>query len=133
MLNPSTADEQVDDPTTRRALGFAQLLFDCKEYLAVNLFALRSTDPKGLALVDDPIGPRNDEYLIAAAEWADEIVVAWGNKGTLCNRNQSVLKLLEGRRLWCLGHTKPGHPNFPLYLAASTPIQVFDSTEVDCS
>ena len=124
MLNPSIADAQLDDPTTRRAVSFAQR-FDCNKYLAVNLFALRSTDPKGLKMVDDPIGPLNDEYLLAASEWADEMIVAWGAGGDYMGRDKLVVELLNGRPLWCLGRTKKGHPRFPLYLAKATDFERF--------
>lgn len=124
MLNPSTADATLDDPTTRRAIAFAQR-FDCREYLAVNLFALRSTDPKGLKDVDDPVGPQNDEYLLAAADWADEMIVAWGAGGAYKCRNEHVLDLLSHRQLWCLGRTKDGHPRFPLYLRRDAQLEVF--------
>lgn len=124
MLNPSIADAQLDDPTTRRAVAFAQR-FDCRKYLAVNLFALRSTDPKGLKAVDDPVGPENNDYLLAAAEWADEMIVAWGAGGAYKERAKAVIELLSHRRLWCLGRTKYGFPRFPLYLAKDTQFEKF--------
>ena len=124
MLNPSTADAQLDDPTTRRAVAFAQR-FDCRKYLAVNLFALRSTDPKGLKSVNDPVGPENNDYLLAAAEWADEMIVAWGAGGAYKERAKVVIELLSHRRLWCLGRTKHGFPRFPLYLAKDTQFEEF--------
>ena len=124
MLNPSVADATLDDPTTRRAVGFAQHFY-CKKYLAVNLFALRSTDPKNLKEVDYPIGPENDEYLLAAADWADEMIVAWGAGGAYMERAKAVIELLSHRRLWCLGRTKHGYPRFPLYLAKNTQFEKY--------
>lgn len=126
MLNPSTADEWVDDPTTRRAVDFARA-FGCGNYVAVNLFALRSTDPAALKAADDPIGPRNDEYILAAAAWADEIIIAWGAGGSYLQRDKAVLELLNDRPLWCLGRTKFGHPRFPLYLAKTTRISPWET------
>ncbi len=46
-LNPSTADERLNDPTIRRCIGFAERwgyggMFMC------NVFSLVSTDPKKL-------------------------------------------------------------------------------------
>lgn len=132
MLNPSIADATLDDPTTRRAVAFAQR-FDCRKYLAVNLFALRSTDPTGLTVVDDPVGPENDAYLLAAVEWADEMIVAWGAggkygaraKAAYRTRIKAVIELLSHRRLWCLGRTKQGYPKFPLYLSKDTNFEHF--------
>jgi hypothetical protein len=103
---------------------------DCREYLAVNLFAFRSTNPKGLKTVSDPIGPENDEYLLAAVDWADEIVIAWGAGGAargplVDQRAKAVLELLKSHRLWCLGYTKGNQPRFPLYLRADTIFEAF--------
>ena len=41
LLNPSTADERVDDPTLRRVLGFSRS-YGFGGLEVVNLFALRS-------------------------------------------------------------------------------------------
>ncbi len=119
MANPSIADGKRNDPTTKRALTFANKL-DCKAYMAANCFAMIDTDPKGLIHDPDPVGPENDSYIQAAAEWADKIVVAWGTLGLLYGRDQEVLRLLESYDLLCLGYTKDGHPRFPLYLPDET-------------
>jgi hypothetical protein len=47
MLNPSTADADVDDPTIRRVINFAKS-WNYGGVYVVNLYAFRSTDPKGL-------------------------------------------------------------------------------------
>jgi len=119
MANPSIADKHKNDPTTKRALEFAHKL-DCKAYLAVNCFAMIATDSSELKPDPDPVGPENDAYIQAAAEWADKIVIAWGTIGALHNRGKEVLRLLNGYELLCLGYTKEKYPNFPLYLPART-------------
>jgi hypothetical protein len=59
MLNPSTADERRDDPTIRRCIGFSRARgFGGKT--VVNLFALRTPEPRDLREHADPIGPDND-------------------------------------------------------------------------
>ena len=45
-LNPGTADANLDDPTIRRCRGFAKL-WDCNGLAVANLYALRSSAPKG--------------------------------------------------------------------------------------
>src|SRR5262245_38555366 len=65
-LNPSTADDQVDDPTVRRCIGFARK-WRFGGMIIVNLFAYRSTDPNRLQEILDPVGPENDEHIAATA------------------------------------------------------------------
>lgn len=121
-LNPSTADEQEDDPTVRRCVGFARQ-WNFGGLVLVNLFAYRSTDPAGLLGADDPIGPGNDKHIVACARGAERVVLAWGTKGILFDRDQRVLSLLPGAH--CLGVTKDGHPKHPLYLAGNTGVRPF--------
>ena len=77
MLNPSTADEFSDDPSVRRCIRYARDWgYGFLEVL--NAYAYRSTDPKALRPVGDPVGPQNDLYISEAAGVADRVVVAWG-------------------------------------------------------
>jgi hypothetical protein len=125
MLNPSTADDRKDDPTIRRCIGFAHTWgFGALE--VVNLFAYRATDSRKLLGVDDPVGPENDEYIMQAVERCSYVVVAWGTKGLLLDRNRQVIRLLAGlRHVGCLGVTKDGHPRHPLYVRGNTKVVAF--------
>jgi hypothetical protein len=53
MLNPSTADAIVDDPTIRRCMGFART-WGFGELEVCNLFAYRSPCPSALLRPADP-------------------------------------------------------------------------------
>src|SRR5690554_6900188 len=66
MLNPSTADETADDPTIRRVKAFTRRL-GYSGLTVVNLYAMRSTDPRGLWAAADPIGPDNDRAIAEEA------------------------------------------------------------------
>lgn len=121
-LNPSTADESQDDPTVRRCKAFASR-WNHGGLVIVNLFAYRSTDPAGLLEVRDPIGPENDKYILSKAHAASRIILAWGTKGSLLERDQHVLALLSGA--YCLGVTKFGHPKHPLYLPSDARVRPF--------
>ena len=116
-LNPSTADESNDDPTVRRLIGFARR--QAFGFLILtNLFAFRVTDPRGLKMAVDPIGPENFTCLTAAARSSQCIVPCWGAHGAVRSRGREVLELL--RRLGDIrvfGLTKGGEPIHPLYLA----------------
>lgn len=56
MLNPSTADANIDDPTIRRCVGFAKRE-GRNGIVVVNLFAGRATDPDEMFKMRDPVGP----------------------------------------------------------------------------
>ena len=119
-LNPSTADEQQEDPTIRRCIGFAQY-WGYNTVTMMNIFAYRSTNPKKLySPLIDPIGSENDAYLITFCQRADIVIAAWGNHGELHGRGTAVKRLFKdyGIPLHHLGFTKLGHPRHPLYLKA---------------
>jgi hypothetical protein len=127
MLNPSTADASLDDPTIRRCIGFARRE-GCGGILVANRYGYRATDPDELRAVADPFGPGNDAALLhialSAGESGQPIVCAWGAKGGTESRTASIL-LRGGARLVCLGMTKDGHPRHPLYVRADQPLVAY--------
>lgn len=112
-LNPSTADAELDDPTIRRCIGFAKAWGFGGLYMG-NLFAYRSTDPKGLLATSDAIGPDNDTVLLQLTQAASLVVAAWGNDGTLMDRAEQVKSLCGP--LSILKLNRSGQPAHPLYL-----------------
>lgn len=122
MLNPSTADATLDDPTIRRCRGFARG-WGCAGIVVANLYALRSTDPAVLRGHRDAIGPENDDWLRRLAGEFGDVVCAWGANAEPA-RSAAVIEILRGAgaRLWCLGITKAGAPKHPLYISASQPL-----------
>ena len=119
MLNPSTADALDDDATIRKCIGFSQR-WGFGSLTVVNLFAWRSTDPKGLATARDPIGPENDLHIMTAAASAAALVVAWGGEPIARRRARDVLGMLSRRPVTHLGLTAGGQPRHPLMLAYAT-------------
>lgn len=115
MLNPSTADEKVLDPTVRRCVNFAKHWGYDGAYVT-NIFALRSTDPKALYGHPDPVGPENNTNLLVTAEKCELVVAAWGVYGSHMERGKYVAELLQPWELKCFALTKNGHPRHPLYL-----------------
>jgi hypothetical protein len=116
MLNPSTADASIDDPTIRRCMGFARR-WGFGGIVVRNLFALRARHPRQLRRHADPIGPDNDSYLARCGD-DDLTVLAWGAAGG--DRGRRVQHLFHQRslRLCRLAVTKSGQPAHPLYLRA---------------
>jgi hypothetical protein len=124
MVNPSTADATIDDPTIRRCCGFARR-GGWSELIVVNLYALRSRDPAALWGHADPVGPDNAAYLrCAALAGAGQVVVAWGTQANPQWASQvASLFLVHGKaQLYCLGTTKNGSPRRPLYVPADQPL-----------
>ncbi len=116
-LNPSTADETMDDPTLRRTMDFARRW----GYGGVgngNLFAYRATDPKAMMGAADPVGPDNDAWLQRLAAEAGLVVAAWGNDGGFQERSAAVRAMLP--ELHCLKVNASGEPAHPLYQRADT-------------
>lgn len=127
MLNPNKADETRNDPTIRRCIGFAQS-WGYSRLEVVNLFAVCAEKPSMLRSFERPIGSYNDAVIIASAKTADSIVVAWGNHGSVLNRDSDVLSCLKSYGpVGCLGITKSGMPRHPLYVRADARLLPFYS------
>lgn len=120
MLNPSTEDHAVDDPTIRRCMGFARREgYD--GIMVANLSAYRTAYPRELLFARNPVGPDNNKYIRKCLACGD-IVAAWGSNGIACARAPEIKTLLAGRALKCLGVNKNGSPKHPLYIPADAPL-----------
>lgn len=118
MMNPSTADIDVDDPTVRRCVGYAKR-WNMKGLVVCNLFAYRATYPKMLLEVEDPVGVENDNTLQKEAERAEKIICAFGlPPKQVFYRVHHVIHLLRSvnKPLYALQQTQAGWPGHPLYL-----------------
>lgn len=132
-LNPSTADEQTNDQTIKKCIGFAKRWGYGGIYM-LNLFAWISTIPEGMYLRPDPIGPGNDEAFAYYRTRVGLVVAAWG--GSVPNQWRAKLKWHErikqvsdaiGRPLYCLGRTNDGSPRHPSRVAYSrTPREIWE-------
>ncbi|AOY99920.1 hypothetical protein BKK81_12200 [Cupriavidus sp. USMAHM13] len=131
MLNPSTADHQVDDLTITRCLQRA-IAGKYSRLEVVNLFPLRSTDPDGLLTHPAPLGERadqNDAVIMDAIDRCAMVLCAWGAHKAAPTRAAEVLRIVRmcgrGNLLYHLGLNQDGSPKHPLYIAAKTRPQRF--------
>lgn len=127
MLNPSTADHQVDDPTVRKMMSFA-MREGFREVTIVNLFAYRSSSPGVLKAHGFPVGVETDAFITAAVRMSDAVLCAWGAHAEGLARVDEVRAILRRYPMlpiFCLGRTKAGEPRHPLYLSNGTPFEVF--------
>lgn len=125
MLNPSTAGESENDPTIERCccrarhLGFGGII-------VTNIFAYRSTDPKNLKTVEDPVGPDNNARITERMWECHTMICGWGKHGSYLGRGQEVLNMLiywmGNNRVRALKINKDGSPSHPLYIGYDAPL-----------
>lgn len=123
-LNPSTANENTDDPTTIRCMGFAAS-WGYGGHCMTNMFAYVSSDPQDLRVFSRPlssIGPENDAWLAYLAAHSDIVVACWGH-WDFPGRAETVRNLIP--HLYCFGLTKQGQPKHPLYLPRGTKVREY--------
>lgn len=127
-LNPSTANETQNDPTVTRCINFAKA-WGAGRFCMLNLFGYRSTDPRGLYAVEDPVGFGNTTWIdTVTCAHAGLVVCAWGTHGRKrmeCHE-RTVVDMLsrimvdDGVPVCCLGKNADGSPKHPLYLRADS-------------
>lgn len=128
MLNPSTADAEVDDATIRSCIRLCRD-WGFGSFEVINLFGWRATDPKNLEAAADPIGTQNEDIAINAIERCDVSICAWGahKMADRFGRAAEMKSMITSRRptAFCLGTTKHGAPKHPLYIKTGTPLVAY--------
>lgn len=114
-LNPSTANEETDDPTIRRVTRFAKDWGLGGVYM-MNLFAWVTPYPSELKKCADPLG-ENDTWLCKIAAKCDRIIFAWGSFDEADDRAEQVIEAFDG---YALKINRNGSPRHPLYVPADT-------------
>ena len=118
LMNPSTADPLVDDPTVAKCGRLARRWgFD--GLLVGNSFAYRATDQTRLSELPDPVGPDNDQHLLQMAREAALMVFAYGKpkRTSLRARGPAVARMLaQVAKPHVLRLSIDGTPSHPLYL-----------------
>jgi len=111
-LNPSIADEIIDDPTLIRCINFAKD-WGYGGLIMVNLFAYMSTHPTDLKKAKLPIGKNNNKHILKNHQKSQLTIAAWGNDGHFLKRDKEVLEIINNPM--CLNINKSGQPAHPLY------------------
>ena len=127
MLNPSTADAEIDDATIRSCIRLSRS-WGHGGFEVINLFGWRATDPAELAATADPIGPGNAYAVETSISRCAVVIYAWGASRFVTRDSTEGLSSLVRfyhRTPFCLGTTKSGAPKHPLYIKSGTPLTVY--------
>lgn len=112
MLNPSTADATIDDPTIKRCMKFSQAWGYGAMWVG-NLYAYRTPYPSVLWEVPgiERVGPENERHMHQMAAESAKVICAWGaNEPSFPHIHQ--LGCPGG--YWHLGLTASRQPKHPL-------------------
>ena len=123
-LNPSTADETNNDPTTRRCVAFARSWGFARMHL-INVYAFRATNPSITLNSRRSCRPREPDggEILGVS---DLVICAWGAHGI----GPSADRLLELVRVPLLPWTHQARrPSASSYVKASTTPTPFQMTQ----
>ena len=139
-VNPSTADENTDDATIRKCIGFAERL-EFGGLLMLNVGAYRTRNPREWRKADDPFGPENTidhlkEYIArnsiccgpntTPTKGVTTVIAAWGRS---CSDYRGISRTLAIRdaipTMQCWGRNNDRTPRHPLMLPYTTKLEPF--------
>ena len=128
-LNPSTADENTDDNTVRRAMNYAKD-WGYRSFYMGNLYAYRSTDRRKMKTQGHKaVGDYNQTWLKELVKFGNQdgniVVAAWGSDGDVFGGASWILDYVKqsGYKMYYLRLNKGGEPAHPLYLPKTlTPV-----------
>jgi hypothetical protein len=124
LLNPSTATEEVEDPTVTRCCVRARR-GGAGGLVVVNSGAIRETDSDKACAVAHPIGPHNEAWVRALIPTCSLHIAGWGPKAALFGGDELLRRLFDeaGVTLHALKINLDGSPRHPLYVSyAAQPV-----------
>ena len=118
MLNPSIANEDIDDPTIKRLISFTRE-FNHGGFFVANLFTYITPYSKTL---DTSIGltKLNLKTIKNLVNKVDGVIYAWGNS---IKEPQELKNLVKNPK--CFGKNLNGTPKHPLYLSSNSKLIKF--------
>lgn len=137
MLNPSTADENKNDPTVARCIKRAKL-WGYEGLIVTNCYAVRSPDP---GMIDPAANAEDDnpEWIRRAAMHSNMVIAAWGASGPSTGKtiarttlrgvitHRSVMQeRIRFGGVCHLGLSHGGEPRHPLYVPYSQQPESFN-------
>lgn len=121
-LNPSTANENTNDPTINRVIGMGKKWGYGGVYM-LNLFTVISANPEILLTAEDPARDA-DWFLKVFASCCEDIIFAWGAFPEAADRAKEVIAMFPNAKALIIN--KDGSPRHPLYVPSNTVPVIFN-------
>ena len=128
MLNPSTANETCDDPTTTRNMERARRL-NYGGIVQANLYSFRTKSPAALKAAGYPGAANEDnpngEAVKRLFKLCQDVVFAWGAHARVQDAGRMIITAnclwrRDTTRIMHLGRLKNGQPRHPLMTGYGT-------------
>lgn len=129
LLNPSNANDTIDDPTIKKIVTFTDRM-GFTSLSVVNLYSYISSSPAVLwnEQTREERKDLNFAYIKAAADKATRIMFTWGDYQVAHTMGAKITAMLlaNGNRIfYCLGKNVNGSPKHPVRLSYSTQVEVY--------
>ena len=127
-LNPSTANEDENDPTIKSVCRIANNNGYGGIYM-MNCWTYISTDPKMLVINSHTDWDNNNMLTVIEAKCKD-VVFAWGNFQIVKDkgRDKELIKMFPNAKALCIN--KNGSPKHPLYCKSDSKLIPFQNPEL---
>ncbi len=119
MCNPSSADAENDDRTTRKVIKYAKSWGYGGLFIG-NLYGIRNVNPKEIKYTYNPEGEDNKKHVKQLLKLGTKVVYAWGNY----EKEPSWLRKLVDTP-YCIDVSTKGVPKQPLRLSIDLSLKKF--------
>ena len=119
MLNPSVADEKIDDSTIKKCIAYSKK-FNHNELYVVNLFPQIQKKPNFKKLKKCKT---NRLVIEKTLKKINTIYLAWGFNYKISNE---ITEIIKNKKVFVLELSKKNTPKHPLYLKNNIePVRIF--------
>jgi hypothetical protein len=115
LNNPSVADADREDNTSRRGIGYT-IGWGYARMIFANSNPYRSTNPRYARIPPEDVLAENDRHLVRIAKAAEIVVCAWGDKVNPTLARRAIEVVSSHAPLYYLALSERRIPRHPLML-----------------
>lgn len=124
-LNPSTADDKINDPTITRCINYTKEWWYWW-FIMCNLFAYRSTNPNNMKKYKNPIWKDNDKYIELYYNKTEKVICMWWNHWNFMMQSKNFKEKYK-EKLFFLEKNKSWEPKHLLYSKSNLKPRKFEN------